>query len=59
MPNIWEILTACANDDPGKIIDGASGAVIAGNPLRIFEGQRASGDRDLQMGMEQVARRIG
>ena len=55
----WEILTVRANDDPGKIIDGPGGSVIAGNPLWIFEGQRASGYRDLQMSVEEVAWRIG
>ncbi len=53
-----QILPIGANQQAGEIVDGPVGAVVARNPLRIFEGQRTGAHRYLQMGMQQVARRI-
>ena len=53
-----QILAVATNHQAGKIVDGAGWAVVSGDPLRIFQGQRAGAHRNLQMSVQQVARRV-
>jgi hypothetical protein len=53
-----QVLPVGANRQACEIVDGTVGAVIAGNPLRIFEGERTCAHRYFQTGMQQVARCI-
>jgi hypothetical protein len=47
------------NDDAGEIVDGAGGTVVAGDPLRVFQGERTCGYRYLQASMQQMAGSVG
>jgi hypothetical protein len=51
-------VTVGAKQDAGEIVDGAGRTVVAGNPLRILEGQRTGVHWYFQMSMQQAARRI-
>ena len=46
-------------DHPGNRVHRAGGPVVAGNPLRSGEGQRPGGDRQIDLGVIELARRIG
>jgi hypothetical protein len=47
-----ESLTVGANYDSSEIVDGAGGAVVARNPLRVFQGERTGAYRYLQASMQ-------
>ncbi len=52
-------LTVGGEDDAGDVIDGAGGAVVAGDPLGGDEGDGAGLDRDLDLGVVEVACALG
>ncbi len=50
---------AVADDEAGLIVDGTVGGVLAGNPLRVDQGQRAGLDGDGLGGVEDFAGGVG
>ena len=53
-------LVGCGGDDEaGLVDDGAGGAVLAGDPLRVDEGEGAGLDGDGLGGVEDLARSVG
>ena len=49
-------LAVGGEDDAGDLIDGAGGAVVAGDPLGRGEGDGAGVDGDIDLGVEELAR---
>ncbi len=52
-------LAVDGEDDAGDVVDGAGGAVIAGNPLRSGEGERTGDDGQVDIGVVELAGRVG
>src|SRR5580658_4598740 len=50
-----EDLTIGSEDDSGNVVDGASGAVVAGNPLRSGKGDGAGRHGDVDLGVVELA----
>ncbi len=46
-------------DDSGDVADRAGGAMVAGNPLRRDERERAGGDGKIDLSVVELARRVG
>jgi hypothetical protein len=54
-----EDLAVGGEDDAGDLVDGAGGAVVAGNPLGCGERDQAGLDGDVDVGMVELARGVG
>jgi hypothetical protein len=54
-----ESLAVGVNYDSSEIVDGPGGTVVAGNPLRVFKGERTGVYRYLQVSMQKMTGRIG
>ena len=52
-------LTVCRDEEAGHVFDGAGGAVLAGDPLGIDDGERAGGDGHGLGGVEDFAGGVG
>ncbi len=52
-------MTVGGEDDAGDVVDGAGGAVVAGNPLGCGEGDGAGFDGDVDLGVVELAGRVG
>ncbi len=54
-----EGLAVGGEDDAGDVVDGAGGAVVAGDPLGGGEGDGAGFDGEVDLGVVELARRVG
>ncbi len=52
------LLAIGADEEAGQVVDWTGGAMVAGNPLRIFELQRAGGDGNGLVRVQDVSRRV-
>ena len=63
--HVTEVTTPCkplsvgSKDEPGQVHHGTGWAVLPGNPFGIHQRDRAGGDRDFQLGMQYLLRRMG
>src|ERR1700751_4237270 len=53
------VLAVGANEEPGEVIDRTRGAMVAGNPLRVFEFEWPRRDWYLLVRMQDMSWRVG